>query len=127
MLNTSIFLFIDEIICPYWGSLIPSKEWKETEAVHAKDGQPPAIFKINKATCLDPYKINGKKVTTDKNPGTWLNHSSQNANAKAIMVTGQQGQLLGLVILAIKNIMTNEEVLHDYGDRHAGSPDWMFE
>lgn len=118
---------LDQLICPFLGTFFKPDELERREKRHIEMKQPASVFKISSQVYFDPYEVDGAEITTQQNPGTWINHSRQNSNCRVVPVRSKKGVLHGLVVVATKDILTGQELLHDYNDRSRTAPSWMWE
>ena len=105
--------FTDELIAPYYGTVFPKEEVEVKERDHEDKKYPSAIYKLTQLY-LDPYQYKGKELNPKQNPGVWLNHSRLSPNAKVVPVR-EAGEIIGCIVMAIKDISSGEEVKQDYG------------
>ncbi|KAG9510520.1 ABC transporter G family member 23, partial [Fragariocoptes setiger] len=98
-------------VCEYAGDLITRREGEKREAFYARKGLGCYMFHFShnsKAYCLDATKPSGRL-------GRLVNHSRKAPNCK--LETYCIGDTPHLILIAIRDIVCDEEILYDYGER----------
>lgn len=99
-------------ICEYAGDLIDRKEAERRDIIYEKNRKGSYMFYFNwsnKAYCLDATEPTSRL-------GRLVNHSRKQPNCKMEMFIHKNKP--HLILTAIRDIETNEEILYDYGERN---------